>query len=102
MGTFLVERSGDEGVAVVRSAKQVLDLAVAQELEEAVRSSGTSVVTIDLGGIDYIDSVIISTIIKLHLALNARGGGIRLRSPSEYVRRLLEVTGVAGVIEIVE
>lgn len=57
---------------------------------------------IDLSGVDFIASIGIRTILMSTSAIHNRGGQIALLNPDSQVRKILLVSGVGTVIEIVE
>lgn len=72
---------------------------LADELDNAVAAGSTSV-ALDLGGLTFIDSSGLRVVIATHRQLDESGGRLVLRAPSDTVRRLLELTGLLGHIDI--
>lgn len=70
-----------------------LDLAVADRLQRALADCGGDRILIDLASCQFIDSTGMALILKADQASDAR---IVLHSPSEQVRRTLEVTGLTS------
>lgn len=82
-----------------------LDLYTAPRLEEAVvveTSTGATEVVLELSGVTFVDSSGLSAIIKLHQRLEAEGASLALRTPSSFVVRLLDLTGVSGALTVLE
>jgi anti-sigma B factor antagonist len=79
-----------------------LDLAVEEELrarlETAAAASDT--VEIELSDVTYADSTALGIFITLRNKLEARGGKLRLVSPSARVLKLLHYAGLDRVFEI--
>ena len=92
-----------EGDTVVVSLTGELDPhtvpLLADELDNAV-AQGTTSVALDLSGLTFIDSSGLRVVIATHRQLEEAGGKLVLRAPSDTVRRLLELTGLLGHIEI--
>lgn len=65
--------------------------AVADALAEAAERSGGRVV-VDLGGVDFIDTTGLSTLVTAMKRCRERGGDLRLAAPSQPVRIILELT----------
>jgi anti-anti-sigma factor len=66
---------------------------LADELE-GVTAEGFSSVVLILSGLGFVDSSGLRVLIAADRDLTERGGQLVLRSPSEGVRRLLEITGL--------
>jgi anti-anti-sigma factor len=83
-----------------------LDLATAPQLEETLlprlRDGGHAV--LDLRGLDFMDSTGVRVIVAAHLAAQEHGGRfVLVRTPQDgAVGRVLEISGLDGVLEIVE
>ena len=74
-----------------------LDLAVADELDEAIGRSPDGQTLIDLEGCEFIDSTGIAVIVRAHRArAEGSGGPIVVHSPCHQVLRVLTVTGLTG------
>lgn len=71
--------------------------AIAQQL-----GPGITAVHIDLGMTRFIDSSGLGALVTLQRTLTARGGKLRLANPQSAVLRLLELTQMQRVIEIVK
>ncbi len=92
--TIEVHRDGDE-VTLTLTGELDPHTApmLAEELEAAAHDGATSVVLI-LSGLGFIDSSGLRVLISANRDITDRGGRLVLRSPSETVRRLLEITGL--------
>ena len=95
-------RYEQDGVVVVHPRREVLDLTVAKEFAEVLdrvsRTDGS--VLIDLANVSYLDSVIISVLVKHYVALRQRGKRLILFDLQEYVEELLKSTGLLNVMDI--
>lgn len=81
-----------------------LDLASVGALDETVGSLHplTTPVVVDVAGVTFIDSSGLRALMALHEAsLTATGVGIRLLSVGPAVRRVLELTGLVQIFEVV-
>ena len=56
---------------------------------------------VDLAGVTFIDSSGLRAIVEAHQARSAAGTRLVLRSPSAAVQRLLEISGLAGHLDVV-
>lgn len=81
-----------------------LDLAVEAELRAQLdaAAAASDTVEIDLSDVTYADSTALGVFIGLRNKLRARGGTLRLVSPSARVRKLLNYAGLDRVFEISE
>jgi anti-sigma B factor antagonist len=75
-----------------------LDLAVAEQLVEALERAGSAEgkVLVGLEKCDFIDSTGIAVIVHAHNRLAERGGRVVVCAPSAQVLRILSVTGLTG------
>lgn len=98
------ERSQRDGRSVL-SVTGEIDLAVAarfaQELDGLVNdTAGTGVV--DLSAVGFIDSSGIRELLKAKRAAVAAGTDLLLLSPSDFCRRVLEISGVWSDFTVLE
>jgi anti-sigma B factor antagonist len=96
-----IDASFDEGV-VFLSPTGDIDLATADELKEAGEKALTEycgTLRIDLSGVTFIDSTGLGALIHIR---NAAGSGtsVILENPPRHVRRIFEITGLAGAFTI--
>jgi anti-sigma B factor antagonist len=78
-----------------------IDLATAPQLrQDLVEASaeGPTLVVLDLGDVDFLDSVGLSVIVGGHKRLRHGGGALHLAAPSSIVRRVLGVTRLDTLI----
>lgn len=91
-------RIGEQTVIV---ATGEIDLASAGKLQAAIAELTSQVVTVDLRGVEFIDSSGLAMLIKEHDRLGESGGELRLvvqvKGP---VARLFELTGVARSFQL--
>jgi anti-anti-sigma factor len=74
-----------------------LDLSSVGELASALDPVDGSLV-IDLGGVSFMDSSGIRTLVVARKRLLNHGGSLLLRAPQPHVRLLLEITGLDAII----
>jgi anti-sigma B factor antagonist len=90
-----IDRSSEDGVHVVCAAGE-LDAASADRLRGAIDdvfAEGHTSVVLDMEDITFIDSSGLSVLIHAYKQATERQGTLTLRSPSDQVVRLLELTG---------
>lgn len=88
----LVRLSGDLDIAVRDQLRAQLD-------DAAERST---VLYIDLSGVEYADSTALGLFIALHKRLKAKGGEVRLVAPKPQIRKLLGYAGLDQVFPILD
>jgi anti-sigma B factor antagonist len=101
---FRVDVRRDGETAVV-SVSGELDLASGPELEsELDRLAGpeTKLVVIDLRKLDFMDSTGLSIIVRAHQRMAGEGCEMGLVKGSQQVQRLLDLTGVADRLRLVD
>lgn len=101
---FRVEVRRDAAVVVVAVTGE-LDLASGPELEaELDQVSGPEVklLVIDLRNLDFMDSTGLSILVRAHQRLATEGCEMGLVRGSQQVQRLLDLTGVAERLRLVD
>lgn len=79
------------------SVRGTLDLATVPRLNEALEwlcRQSHHQVTIDVSGVNFIDSSGLAAFVHAHKTLTAAGGRLALAHPSRPVQRLLSLTGL--------
>ena len=97
--TIVTEHANGEAVLRVAGS---LDLAGGDLLEDALSPfvSTTPRVVLDLSEVQFIDSSGLGALIAVHQNAADAGGELALRSPSDAVRRVLDITQTAPVFEV--
>ncbi len=94
-----------EGRAAIIVVSGELDLASGPELEqviEGVSGSASQLLVIDLRELDFMDSTGLSVIVRAHQRLADDGRRLGLVRGSAQVQRLLDLTGVADRLPLVD
>jgi anti-anti-sigma factor len=86
----LVELSGEADMTS-RQLKDVLDAEVAGR---------PPLLVVDLSGLTFMDSWALHTILAAARELGAAGGALALASPSQAIRRVLELSGADTLIDV--
>jgi anti-sigma B factor antagonist len=73
-----------------------LDLAVADQLQEALARCKAEKVAIDLTGCEFIDSTGIAVIVQASRMAMEDGRRVVAHSPSDQVQRVLEISGLTA------
>jgi anti-sigma B factor antagonist len=90
---------GDEVIV----ARGEIDISTAPHLWEALArliERGHRDVVLDMAGVEFIDSQGIAVIVRAHKQVQPKGGSIIIRSPRRQARTVLEVTGLADLIQL--
>jgi anti-sigma B factor antagonist len=93
----------DDGVVRVRVTGEIEPStapALLGELQALLFTGAPRELVVDLSGVTFIDSSGLRAVIDIHNQMRDRGGVLVLESPSEKVRRLLEVTGLTEHLEL--
>ena len=94
-----------DGALVVTLAGE-LDLATAGDVESAVVGpvAGGGHVVLDLRGLEFMDSSGVRVLVAAHAAAQESGGRLTIVRPQAggAVSRVLEISGLEGVLELVD
>jgi anti-anti-sigma factor len=75
-----------------------LDLAVVDQLQEALGRCAGPQTLVDLADCEFIDSTGIAVLVRAHRERRNDGGGrLAIHSPSDHVRRVFTITGLNGI-----
>jgi len=89
---------GGQDVVVVNGE---VDLSTAGELQAAIAGFSSQILTVDLRGVEFIDSAGLAVLMKEHARLRGNGGELRLVVKEKGpVSRILELTGVAETFRV--
>jgi anti-sigma B factor antagonist len=94
-----------EGSSALVAVRGEIDLATQAEFRAALSDlvvSGQTDLSIDLSGVEFIDSTGLGALIGARRRVHAFNGSLRLLSPSAQVRKVFEVTGLNKVFDIVD
>ena len=101
---FAVASKVADGEATV-SVRGEVDVYTAPQLRECLYGvvvDGNRRVVLDLSAMSFIDSTGLGVIVGTLKRLREGGGDLVLRSPSRSTRKVLEITGLTRIMEIVE
>ena len=99
-GFSIVHADGDVRVAV----RGEIDIATSDELRSALLAlsdQGARQVTVDLSDLDFIDSTGLGALIRVLKHYRELGGDLKLASPTRPVRKVLEITSLDKLFQIV-
>ena len=88
-----IDRAASDGGTVL-TLRGELDAASAPELQAAIASTPAGPVSLDLGGVTFVDSSGLAAIIEASLVLARSGQSLVITERSEVVSRVLELSGV--------
>ena len=90
----------DHGEAVVAVTGE-LDMSTAPELSRSlagVLDQHPQRLTLELGGLEFIDSTGLTLLVRTSKQLKAHEGALHLAHPTPPVRRVLEIVGLHGLL----
>jgi len=94
--TIEVHREGDEATLTLTGELDPHTAPTLADELDGVRAEGATTVVLVLSQLSFVDSSGLRVLIAADRSLSEEGGRLVLRSPSETVRRLLEITGLDG------
>lgn len=108
---FRLEEERHDGIPVLRLAGEV-DLAAAPAVRDRLSAlaqglvgraqEGPAAVVLDLGQVTFIDSTGLSMLVAAHGRFSETGAELRVASLPARVRRVLELTGLDGLLSTYE
>jgi anti-sigma B factor antagonist len=99
---FEVSVAAADGAATVR-VKGELDCYTAPQLRSALLTlaeDGVRHVTLDIGGVQFVDSTGLSVLVGAMKRLRDHGGGMVVNCPTDATRKLFEITGLMTVLDV--
>jgi anti-anti-sigma factor len=98
----LTSRRTRTGDAVVVTLAGDLDMAATfwlePELERVTEEPGLGVLVLDMEGVHFMDSAALGLLLSTQARLQGAGIRLAVANPSPAVRRILQLTGTAGVL----
>lgn len=94
-----------DGTSALVSPRGEIDLATQAEFRAVLSDlvvSGQVNLTIDLSGVEFIDSTGLGALIGARRRVHAFNGSLTLRAPSSPVMKVFSVTGLTRVFDIEE
>jgi anti-sigma B factor antagonist len=102
MPEFRIEARLDASGCTLRLYGEA-DLAVADQILEvgaaALSKPGTTAVTVDMAHLTFIDSTGLGALVRLRNLAMASNKTVHLAQPSERVKRVLDISGLATVFD---
>jgi anti-sigma B factor antagonist len=80
-----------------------IDIHTAPKLWESLSvliERGRREVVLDMAGVEFMDSQGIAVIVRAHKEVQPEGGTVIIRSPRAQVRTVLEISGLAELIQL--
>ncbi len=90
-----------EGATIIYVQGEI-DIATAERLRDAIEPhmGPSQTITLDLSGVEFMDSSCVRVLVQARGALTADGGSLVLRNPSTVAHRLLTLTGIEFILAI--
>ncbi len=100
MGGLSVVATATDGIRLLTLSGEI-DHHTGDQLRQALDVSDAAHphVVLDMRGVTFMDSSGINILISAHRAITAASGWLRLAGPTDSVLRVLQLTGVDGVID---
>ena len=95
-----VSREGNQVVAVVDGEVDADNCSSLGAQIEPALDGDVEVLVIEASGLTFIDSSGITELLRIRDVMQERGGVCRINAPSEQVRRILEITGLADAFAV--
>jgi anti-anti-sigma factor len=95
----LVSREGERTVVWLDGEEDIATVAVLADMLATVTSADDADLIVDLSGATFISTATIDQLIQARNLLLGLSRNLTLRSPSKFARRLLDISGLAGLIE---
>jgi anti-anti-sigma factor len=98
--TFFVDAVSVEGCALL-TLRGELDLATRETLHRSLQRAALTSrhIVVDLTDLDFVDAAGLSPFVEADRLLGRRSGRLTLRRPGGLVRRILDITGLDGLVE---
>ena len=99
---FVVRLNQHADAYSVIAVRGEVDLHTAPKAQSAIEraADANGAVVLDMGGVAFMDSTALSTLVRAKDALQERGIPLRLASPSRAVERIFSVTGFGDYFDI--
>jgi anti-sigma B factor antagonist len=97
--SYTIDRQQGTDVPTLRLSGE-MDLRAATDLREALLravTEGDGNVALDLSGLSFIDSTIISVLIMARKRAELSKGSVRLIDVPDRIRRIMEITGIESL-----
>lgn len=94
-----VDIEGTRSIVVLRGSVDFFTTLAVSDLLSGLTDSATGDVVIDLGEVDFVDAAAATAFVTAQQLLACQGRQLTFRSPSSLAARVLDVFGLAGVIE---
>jgi anti-anti-sigma factor len=95
----VVSRDGDRTVVWLDGEQDIATVSVLTVTLKKVARADESDVTVDLSRLTFLSVATIGGLIRSRNLLQSRSRNLTLRSPSRFSRRLLDLFGLAGLVE---
>jgi anti-anti-sigma factor len=96
----VLDNPDDSVIVTVRGHLDVDSATVLNTALDQVLDRPAPRVVVDLSGVEFCDSTGLSAFVVGHNRAAAGGGWVRLASPSDWMRRLLDTVGLTGRLGI--
>lgn len=95
-GPALVITPTDDGISV----RGEIDAHTAPQVADALAAADRPELSIEMSGVDFVDSSGLRVLVEAHQRVEAGGGRLRLIDVSPAVKRLLDISGVGEYLYV--
>jgi len=95
----LVSRDGDRAVVWLKGEQDIATVAVLADTLANVTSADDANLIVDLSGVTFMSTATIDELVRARSLLLGLSRNLTLRSPSKCARRVLDLCGLADLIE---
>jgi len=95
----LVSRDGERAVVWLDGEQDIATAAILADTLARVTSADDADLIVDLSGVTFMSTATIDALIRGRNLLLRQSQTLTLRSPSRCARRLLDLSGLAGLVE---
>jgi anti-sigma B factor antagonist len=100
MHVAVTNRDADIVLVSIQGAIDINTAAALRDTMHQLLERGHTRIVVDLGGVDFCDSIGLGTFAYTRNHCHASGGFLRLAAPAPFMARLLRTVGLAGPIPV--
>lgn len=95
-----VSRDGERAVVWLDGEQDIATMAVLSDTLTHVVSADDANLIVDFSGLTFLSAATIGELVRTRNILSGRNRNMALRSPSRFAGRILDLCGLAGLVEL--